>query len=1505
MLSKNNIKNIYPLSPLQEGMYFHWQLDPRSASYHEQVSYRLEGELDIPRVKQALGMLMERYDILRTVFAQKGTKPPLQVALKQRDIDFDFRDLSKDSEAEETVRRFKREDRLHTFDLKKDVLMRVCLFRTAASAYEFIWSYHHILMDGWCVGILVADFLELYRSLGVGTAPRLKPVKHYLAYIDWLQKRDRAGSLDFWRGVLEGYDEAVGIPLPQTGAPKSDGYSDNAVLVEVEEELTSQLLSVASELQVTVNTMLQSLWGVLLGKYTRKEDVVFGAVVSGRPPQIEGVESMVGLFINTVPVRVRFDGDTPLSRLFVAVQAEALDSEPHHYTSLADIQAQSLLKHELIDHIFVFENFPLADLIDGALKNGKAGAPAIQLRDTEVFERSNYQFSVNAALVKNRLHIRLKFNGNRFEADSVHAMKDHLLALVRQAAEGPDTAVRDLDILSATQREALVAGFNNTRHPFEEGKTIPELFEEVVAETPDADAVVYGEQKLTYRELDRQANGVAHQLIEAGIAPGDAVALVLERSVEMAVAVMGVLKAGAAYVPVDPNYPDLRKEYILEDCGAKAVIGNQWEFIARDNAPDVAIDSSLPAYMIYTSGTTGRPKGTIVEHRNLHHLLVGLKLRIYDAYPAGLKVALLAPYVFDASVKQIFAALLLGHTLYIVPEEVRVNGEELIRYYRQHSIDISDGTPTHLRLMTESNDGTGPELPVRHFIIGGDALSRPVVERFFAGQTDNPPAISNIYGVAECAVDTTCFRVERDRVPQTPVIPIGTPLANSRVYILDLYSHPQPFGIPGEICIAGAGVGGGYLNREELNREKFLEDPFVPGEKMYRSGDMGLRTADGSIRFIGRIDRQVKIRGFRIETGEIEANLRELAEIDEAVVTVRTDEASGQTALCAYYTAGGELENESIRRHLAGYLPPYMIPASFTRLESIPVTSHGKVDTRALPDPQFSTVTTGAAPSGPLEKALVDIWAAVLGIPAGSIGVDDDFFDLGGHSLRATILASHIHKELEVKLPLAQVFANPTVRRLAAVVKGLAPQRFVTIPRVDKKEYYPLSSAQHRLYFMQRMDPTNNSYNMKNIFVIEGDLDPQRLQEACRGLIQRHHSLRTAFVINGKSPVQRVLDDCPFEVDRFTGTDDEVKGIVEGYVGPFDLASPPLLRVGLVELEARRFVLMVVIHHIVSDGVSNDILIKDFWKFYHREELPPLRIQYTDYAAWQETAEAKEILERQEEFWLEEFAGPLPVLTLPLDFDRPAKRSFDGASLRFPVEATLAAALLDMARQEGVTLYMLMLAIFNVLLSKWTGANDIVVGTGVAGRPHADTQGIIGMFVNVLPVRNAPAGDKSFRSFLHEVKHKTLRVFENQDYPFDRLVEKVGGHTDLSRNPIYDVVLQVQNTASEPAKTGGSIGAELRLSAFGFENDSATFDLLFEVREAGEGLEARIEYCTRLFTADTMKKVFGYFERIAAIVTADPEAVIRKIELVAAEEKRQILAKLDVSDEPMAIDFNF
>ena len=1506
MLSKNNIKNIYPLSPLQEGMFFHWQLDPRSASYHEQVSYRLEGELDIQRVKQALGLLMERYDILRTVFVQKGTKLPLQVALKQRDIDFDFRDLSTDPEAEETVRRFKREDRLHTFDLKKDVLMRVRVFRTAASAFEFIWSYHHILMDGWCVGILVADFLELYRSLGEGTGPRLQPVKQYLAYIDWLQKRDRAGSLDFWRGLLEGYDEAVGIRLPQTGAPKGDGYSDNAVLVEVEEELTSRLLNVASQLQVTVNTMLQTLWGVLLGKYARREDVVFGAVVSGRPPQIEGVESMVGLFINTVPVRVRFDGDTSLKQLFAAVQAEALDSEPHHYTSLADIQAQSLLKHQLIDHIFVFENFPLADLIDGASKSEGSGAPAIQLRDTEVFERSNYQFSVNAALVKNRLHIRLKFNGNRFEADSVHAMKDHLLALARQAAKRPDTVVRDLDILSATQRDALVVGFNNTRHPFEEGKTIPELFGEVVDATPDADAVVYEGQKLTYRELDRQANGVAHRLIAAGIAPGDAVALVLERSVQMAVAIMGVLKAGAAYVPVDPNYPDLRKQYVLEDCGAKAVIDNQWEFTSREDAPDVAMDSSLPAYMIYTSGTTGRPKGTIVEHRNLHHLLVGLKQRIYDGYPAGLKVALLAPYVFDASVKQIFAALLSGHTLFIVPEDVRVNGEELIRYYREHTIDISDGTPTHLRLMTESNGGAGPELPVRHFIIGGEALSRPVVERFFAGQKDSPPVISNIYGVAECAVDTTCYRVERDRVPPTPVIPIGTPLANSRVYILDLYRHPQPFGIPGEICIAGSGVGGGYLNREELTREKFLDDPFVPGERMYRSGDMGVRTIDGTLQFVGRIDRQVKIRGFRIETGEIEANLRELEGIAEAVVTVRRDESSGQTALCAYYTAEGELETGWIRQQLAAYLPPYMIPASFTRMDSIPVTSHGKVDTRALPDPQFSTAPQGTVPSGPLEEKLAAIWAVVLGVPAESIGVDDDFFDLGGHSLRATILASHIHKELEVKLPLAQVFANPTIRRLAVVVKGLAPQRFVTIPQVEKKEYYPLSSAQHRLYFMQRMDPTNNSTNMKNIFVIEGDLDPQRLQEACRRLIHRHHSLRTAFVINGKSPVQRVLDDCPFDVDRFTGTDDEVKDIVQQYIKPFDLASPPLLRVGVVELGSRRFVLMVVIHHIVSDGVSNDILIKDFWRFYHREELSPLRIQYTDYAAWQETEEAKDILARQEAFWLDEFAVPAPPLALPLDFDRPAKRSFEGGGMRFPLKPALASSLLEMARQEGVTLYMLMLAIFNVLLSKWTGSGDIVVGTGVAGRPHADTQEIIGMFVNVLPVRNALSGDKTFRGFLRQVKHKTLEVFDNQDYPFERLVDKVGGRKDLSRNPIYDVVFQLQNAGAPPAAAGDGPGSGgLTFRPYGFENDSATFDLLFEVRESNKGLEARIEYCAALFLPKTIEAVFDYFERIASAVTAAPETAIRKIDMVAAEEKDKILEKLKVSDEPMAIDFNF
>ncbi|MEC2277858.1 non-ribosomal peptide synthase/polyketide synthase [Bacillus velezensis] len=1494
------VENVYPLTPMQKGMLFHSLLDEASSSYFEQASFDLQGELKIDWFKASLERLFETYAVLRTRFYGGWNDTPLQIVYKTQtpQIHFaDFRDIEEHLR-EDAIAAYQREDKAKGFDLARDPLMRIAIFRMEDRKYHLIWSFHHIVMDGWCLSLITKEVFDHYSALQEGREPEPPSAAPYSDYIEWLDRQDQGAAKRYWSGYLEGYKGETTL-LHKIAQHEQKEYAYANVICRFDHEQTKQLQQIANQHQVTLNTLIQTLWGILLQKYSGSADVVFGSVVSGRPAEIPDVEQMIGLFINTIPVRIRCDEDSTFADTMQMVQQNALASQSYDTYPLYEIQAQTEQKQNLIDHIMIFENYPIGQQVE------EAGHHDTELNITNFHMQEHSHYDLNVVVIPGeQLAVHFGFNENEYGKSEVERLRGHFEKLMQQVLQQPSVKIEDLELLSQQEKEYLLSRFQSNDMHYPREKTIHELFEEQAHRTPDNTAVVFEGKQFTYEELNRRANQLARTLQEKGVKTDQLVGIMTERSLEMIVGILGVLKAGGAYLPINPDSPSERIRYILNDSGISVLLyrGKLQDNIGfsgtcidlmeehayhheKGSGLALSYQSSQLAYAIYTSGTTGKPKGTLIEHRQVIHLIEGLRRQIYSAYDAKLNVAMLAPYYFDASVKQMYASLLLGHTLFIVPKEVVSDGAALCRYYRQHSIDITDGTPVHLKLLIAAGDLQG--VPLRHLLIGGEALSKTTVNKLMQlfGDHDVAPAITNVYGPTETCVDASLFNIEYSAVTWARSqnhVPIGKPLGNNRMYILDSKKRLQPVGVKGELYIAGDGVGRGYLNLPELTDEKFEADPFVPTDRMYRTGDLARLMPDGNVEFIGRIDHQVKIHGFRIELGEVESVMLNVPNIQDTAV-IALEEADGEYYLCGYYTADKPIQISELRESMARHLPGYMIPAHFVQLDKMPLTPNGKLDRQLLPTPvkDWDRGTEYVPPQTPAEIQLTAIWQDVLGLE--QVGIRDHFFDIGGHSLRATALIAKIQKQMRVQIPLRDVFRFPTIEQLAREITTMEQTGYAGIPAIENRPYYPVSSAQKRLYILNHLEGGELSYNMLGLMSVDGKLDRDKLQQAFHALIQRHESLRTGFKMAGGEPVQYVLDHAVFEVERYQAEENDADLYIRQFIRPFHLENPPLLRVGLIELQPDRGILMFDMHHIISDGTSMSVLIKEFIRIYEGETLPPLRIQYKDYAVWQ-TGEARlKQIQNQEAYWLELYSGDVPVLHLPTDYIRPSARDFAGATMHFTLDKQKSAGLKQLATQTESTLYMVLLASYTLLLSKYSGQEDIIVGSPIAGRPHADLEPIIGMFVNTLAMRNYPEKGKTFTQYLSEVKENALKAYEHQDYPFEALIDQLNIARDLSRNPLFDTMFVLQNTEQEQLEIN-----DVTFQPYPNGHTMAKFDLTLTAVEEESGIHFTMEYLTALFKPETIDRMMGHFVQLIDSIIKEPEAELAYLDMMTKEESSDI-----------------
>jgi len=1589
-INKKDIEDIIALTPTQEGMLYHYLKDPDSDYYFEQLSLIITGEINFNCFKQAWDFVVETNEVLRSCFRWDMVKKPVQIILKRHQPQVVFHDFSsrgiKENDKLKLIEEIKEKDRKNRFDLNS-VPFRVLLCKIHECRYEMIISNHHILYDGWSNRIILKEFFSSYMDLLRQKSPG-KPVKHrYKEYTPGIQRQDRDKLRKYWTGYLKGFEGQA-----QLSIKKKRGTNINAAptgnsncKVKFSRQLKEKSGIFTKHHKITLACLLYSAWGLLLQGYNNSEDVIFGTTVSGRSPGSEGIEDIVGLFINTVPLRVRTNsnGHEKVKDFLSRVNQNLREMEAYESVSLVEIKEYGGggFEEELFDTIFVIENYPLHQVF--AARNNPG---ALSIDSYSIFETTHYDLTVGVTLMDD-IEIEFTYNKDLFEESIITGLPRHFIKIVEEMVNNPGKELAALEMLADTEKNKILYEFNNTNADYPGDKTIHQLFARQVERNPDHIALIGQSSKhegtrglallsdlvsMTYRELDKQSDGLACILTGRGVGDDAIVGIMVERSIEMVIGILGMLKAGGAYLPIGTDYPRERIRYMLADSNVKIVfttpgltkkfekllivncqlliVNERTHYSRRLNNPlketnsikscqltinNLQLKGNTLAYIIYTSGTTGRPKGVMVEHAAVVNRLNWVR----DQYRLneGDVILQAASFVFDVSVCEMFRWIPAGGRLYLLPAGAEKDPGQIIKTIARNNVTTADFIPAMLTLLLEyvQRENLAKELTrLRWVWTGVEAVNVELVKEFNETlHRLNRTRLINAYGPTESTVDVTYF--DCSHITAYDAVPIGRPMANIRVYILSINGVVQPVGVYGQLCIAGKGLARGYLNNPGLTAEKFNHDlwdyqdyhdyvvPFgqilnafgekiknkkVPGKGnygnyrsyrshrsyIYRTGDLARWLADGNIQFLGRMDHQAKIRGHRVELGEIESYLLRYKKIKEAVVIVGGGNEN-EKYLCAYIVphSPGTLSIDDVKTYLSLRAPTYMVPAYFVTLAGLPMTSAGKIDRRALPHPKVTSAKPYTAPGNQKEVQLVDIWAEVLGIDSVGIGIDDNFFELGGHSLKILGVIGRIHKRLNIKIPFTGIFAAPTIRELARYVSKKERSRYETVPLAEKKEYYNLSSVQRRLYFLYRMTPHGITYNMSGCMRMEGPIEAEKLETVFQKLIARHESLRTSFVVKGEEPCQRIHDErnIDFWVTSYRLTTNNklpVKKMIENFIRPFDLSRVPLLRVGLIEEKYREYILVVDMHHIISDGTSMDILARDFMAIYNDETLPGFRIQYKDFSSWQNNEKVKDSMHHQEAYWLKKFEKEIPILNLPTDYRRASIQSYEGNRISFELDHQELRALKDYASKEGVTLFMVLLATYNIFLSKVGNQEDIIVGTPVQGRRHSDLEPIIGMFVNTLALRNYPTGNKTFNGFLHEIRQTTLRDFENQDYPFEDLVEKVSLVRYPGRNPLFDTMFAMQKIE----RTGIEIPG-LKLTSYDYESNVSKFDITLQVLEIDERLNFTFEYSSRLFKKETIQRFIGYLDKIISTVLVKRDIKISEIDILSEEEKKRILLEFN------------
>jgi amino acid adenylation domain-containing protein len=1522
-----------PLSFAQERLWFIDRMEPGNATYNISLAHRLGGALDQAVLERALGEILRRHESLRTIFAEVDGSP-VQVIAPFGGFTLPLDDLSGLPDADRDVearRRVTEEARL-PFDLTAGPLFRAGLLRLGEQDHLLLLSMHHIVSDGWSSGVLFRELSALYDAYSEGRESPLPelPVQ-YADYALWQREQLRGEALDrqlsYWRERLAGAPELLELPTDRPRPPVQT-FRGTYERIELSAELLEELQALGRSEGVTLHAVVLAAFQVLLSKYNGSEDIVVGTPIAGRTR--DEVAELIGFFVNTLVLRTDLGGDPSFREVLGRVREVTLGAYEHQELPfeklVAELQPERSLSHSPLVQVAF-------SLQDGSQPAGALAAPptggfaGLHAGGVEAeFGTTKFDLDLSFAAHPQGLSGALSYSTDLFDRGTIVRMLGHLERVLMQAAADADVRLSQLDLLSVAERRTVVEEWNATDTAFSAGACIHELFEAQVERTPDAEAVAFEGERLTYAELNARANRLAHHLRALGVGPDARVGICVERGPEMVVGALAVLKAGGAYLPLDPAYPADRLRYMLEDSAPAALVTQSslaGTFAGLD-VPVVELDAPAAAwaegpetnpvcagltpehlaYVIYTSGSTGRPKGVMVQHRSL----VNHTAWQAAAFGIGARDTVLqrTSISFDASVWELWTPLATGARMLILSSDAMKDPGAIGRAVEEGGVTVAQFVPTLLQAVLGALPA-GASLPCRTLFCGGEPLSAALVEEARAAGVGE---VVNLYGPTEATIDSTWQPCAAGDV-RAPAI--GRPIANARTYVLDARGAPAAVGVAGELYVGGAGVARGYLGRAALTAERFVPDPFSVdgGARMYRTGDLGRWRADGTLEFLGRTDFQVKVRGFRIELGEIEAALRSHDAVRDALVLARED-ASGDKRLVAYYLADEMVAVEALRAHLGERLPEYMVPAAYVWMQAYPLTPNGKVDRKALLAPEGDAFSARGyeAPAGETEKAVAAIWAELLG--AERIGRHDHFFELGGHSLLAVRVVSRVRQALGVEAEIRDLFARPVLADFARGLENAAQTEATAIVPVERSGPLPLSFAQQRLWFIEQMEGVGATYHLPMRLRLRGSLDRGALLRALDRLVARHEALRTSFPAVDGEPVQHVAEvgECGFrlvehDLRASADAEDELRGLVRDEAGaPFDLAHGPLFRGRLVRMAADDNVLLLTMHHIVSDAWSMGIFTRELGALYaafargEPDPLPPLPVQYADYAAWQRQWVQGPILEAQADYWVDTLTGAPELLELPTDHPRPVKQDFTGASVWVEMDEALTASLRTLSQRHGTTLFMTLLAGWAAVLARLSGQDDVVIGTPSANRGRTEIEGLIGFFVNTLPVRVDFADAPTVAGLLDRVRTLALDAQRNQDVPFEQVVERLHPTRSLAYAPLFQVMFAWQNTPGGSLELPGLTQAPLHPAGPGGSpaQVAAKFDLSLTLWEHGGRIMGEVTYATALFDRATVERHMGYLRRVLDEMVADDAKQVHRLDLLSAAERRTVVAEWNATD---------
>ncbi|MET7530313.1 amino acid adenylation domain-containing protein [Streptomyces goshikiensis] len=1542
------VADIWPLSPLQEGIHFHASYDAAALDvYTAQDCFDFDRRLDADRLRAACATLLARHPGLRTGITGDGLPGPVQFVCPPDAIAAPLTETDLTGLAEETRAQRLAEiagaDRLLRFDLAAPPLFRLRLIRLTPDTDRLMLSHHLVAWDGWSQSLFLEELLALYEA--AGDARGMGTPGSYRDYLAWLAAQDFDAARETWRAALSGLAEPTLVAREQGGDPTIPRRGS----LDLGPELSGRLRRCAREQGLTVNAVLSTAWALVLSAAVGRDDVVFGATVAGRPADVPGAETAIGMFLNTVPLRVRLRPRETVLELLRRVQSERVAVMDHEYLGLAELQRAGGLG-VLFDTLYVLQNFADEDAFRRlADRHGIAGVDSV--------DATHYPMTliVNPA---STVRVKLEYRPDLIDDARATATLERYRALVERLVDGLAERVAALDLLLPAERADRAAALEAGERPVP-NETVADMLADQVGRTPGAVALVFGEQALTYAELDARINRLARLLLARGAGPERVVALALPRSIEMVVALFAVLRTGAAYLPLDLDHPVDRLRLMIEDTGplclvSTAAVAPTLRAPAGPLAPELLLDEpealaalaalpggavtdaerpafahtvadrlEHPAYVIYTSGSTGRPKGVVTPYRGLTNMQLNHQVEIFDPAIASaggrrLRIAHTVSFAFDMSWEELLW-LVEGHEVHVCDEELRRDAAALVAYCDRHRVDVVNVTPTYAQLLIEEgllerDEATGRHRPAL-VLLGGEAVSDAVWSRL--ARTRDTYGY-NLYGPTEYTINTLGGSTADSATPT-----VGRPIRGTRAHVLDAMLRPVPPGCPGELYISGTGLARGYHERPGLTADRFVADPFgAPGGRMYRTGDLVRRRPDGLIDFLGRTDDQVKIRGYRVELGEIGAALSDHPRIAHAAVVV--NEHAGNKRLVGYVVpepgAGvDEALLTAVREHLKSVLPGYMVPAALVAVETLPLTVNGKLDVQALPAPDPVGSGTRRPPRTPREETLCALFAEVLGLPEGGVGIDDSFFDLGGHSLLATRLVSRARTALSAELAIRDLFEAPTVAELAerAGRKGDAGRPALTAG--ERPSELPLSHAQQRLWVIQQIESASAAYNFPLVMRLRGPLDMAAWRAALADVTGRHEALRTLFATREGQVFQRILPAAEARpvVEVARASEEELTALIDAAVRrPFDLSAELPLRASVFAVGPEDHVVVLLLHHITTDEWSDRPFLGDLATAYAarlaggRPHFEPLPVQYADYALWQrrllgDADDEGSLAARQLAYWQGALEGAPEETELPADRPRPARPAFTGGELDIAFDAGTHQGLRRLAREHNASMFMVVHAAVAALLHRMGAGSDIPVGSPIAGRGDEALDDLVGFFVNTLVLRTDLGGDPGFGELLSRVRDTALAAFSHADVPFEAVVERLNPTRSLARNPLFQVMVGYHHrTGEEPALPG------LAVEYVPFRIGSAKFDLVFSFTEhtgaaAGDdagALGCRLEFATELFDRESAELLGERLRRLVTAAAADPALPVSRLEIMDAGERALVLEGFNATDRAVEED---